>query len=257
MKVHLAPLAFCQIIVCLVGIVACVVPATLLETGFWGAWTASDGSIPGVRINSIEPDSPASQAGFESRDQLLTINGIEANFNNVDSLWAKSPVGSEVEFRVSRHVEIRGVADPVLEQKRNKEMKEKAITLTTIRSANPIAMTLYWNWQILAGLLFFALAAFTLASEPLTWLTPWRGAVIALVGLGLVVAFVVVPHRDWAYHVVQQSIILSSSTNWNPMSWQKMTTIGASVLLVILGSLDVRHFFRRIADRSRPVGDVA
>ena len=45
MKVHLAPLAFCQIIVCLVGIVACVVPATLLETGFWGAWTASDGSI--------------------------------------------------------------------------------------------------------------------------------------------------------------------------------------------------------------------
>lgn len=73
-----------------------------------------DGPYTGVRVLTIQPDSPAAAAGLRVGDQILSINGVNiADSGDVIALVANSRPGDAVRLRINREG-LEGVITAVL-----------------------------------------------------------------------------------------------------------------------------------------------
>lgn len=76
-------------------------PRGWLGIGFEGARQGA-GARPLVRITSVTPDSPAERAGLNTGDILMSVNGINASEELIQSLAFSLAPGETVNFRIRR-----------------------------------------------------------------------------------------------------------------------------------------------------------
>jgi len=58
-----------------------------------------------MSVSKVWPGSPAEKAGFQTGDQIVSMNGTDVNEKNgekVMKMMQKSAIGDKVEFRVAR-----------------------------------------------------------------------------------------------------------------------------------------------------------
>ena len=92
-----------------------------------------------LSISKVYPGSPAEQAGFQSGDRLVSINGVEVSEKNeekVHGLFKKAKIGDQVTYVVARgeqnvtlNATLAKVPESVLAEAVDKHMKEDHASL--------------------------------------------------------------------------------------------------------------------------------
>jgi hypothetical protein len=232
---RLASIPCWQIAACLIGIVACATPCDVIHRGFWEYHYSVYGLDPeGTRIERIEPNTPA--ASLYEKDRIVAINGKEiVSCDGVDQAWRDAPVGSEVEFRVQR-------GEPVEDD----EARRAAEVVVHIRRvADPVAASIYWHWQIVAGIGFLALGVVVLLTYRFQCAATWPRLVVVL---GSSALFALILFHKWGtWSIVRHGIILGPWSEFQHFGWQKGLALGACIALLLCSVVD-----GFLGQRSRP-----
>jgi len=75
------------------------------QTRGWLGVNLEMGSEGRMSVSKVWPGSPAEKAGFQTGDQIVSMNGTDVNEKNgekVMKMMQKSAIGDKVEFRVAR-----------------------------------------------------------------------------------------------------------------------------------------------------------
>jgi hypothetical protein len=246
---YLASIPCWQFVACLMGMAACATPCHVFHRGFWNyGFTAWDSDMEAVRIEMIEPNTPA--AALQEKDRIVAINGSALTTDSwfeIDKAWHDAPVGSDVEFRVRRGELVFGDERiPFFERPKPKLPPEIVVRIP--RLADPVAGSIYYNWQVVAGLSFIGLGVLILLTRPYRWAATGRGLLLVL-GVPVLFAFILL--QGWKYwwggfYIVWQSIPWGGPyTDWQIFGWQKTLALAACAALLVCGAVDVLMAFRR------------
>jgi len=150
----------------LIGLAASLVPVLPKTQPFWGStrtWTSLNPNE--IRINSVEPESPASAAGLSGGDNVLSIDGQLINgWEMWDQMAKRMQPGQQTQLRVKRNGE--------------------ELTLTAKGIEPQLEAVMYYDWQLaFAGscIVFLVLIVATQPLRPL--LALWRPILLILAGL--------------------------------------------------------------------------
>ena len=92
-----------QIIVCVLGCIASLVPFVRRTEPVWGWVADSNADHPGVLIESVEPGSPVAASGISANDRVLAVAGKPINqFNDWVSTLANLEPGAVVTVQIRR-----------------------------------------------------------------------------------------------------------------------------------------------------------
>lgn len=180
-----------EILVCVLGLAASLVPFLVYTDPFWGVNAFAEralfdpGDAKGVLILKVEPGSPAALAGLEDQDQVVGVDGKPARFATFrETLEAIRP-GQPVTFEVRR-----GGQDLRLEFTGEPPALEGVLLL---------------DWQFISAPVFLVLLLLFIATQPLD--PPlWRAILATLGGLAVsVVAVVVEVAQAIPYTIVWRS----------------------------------------------------
>lgn len=237
-----------QVIACLLGVVACAVPCSVMHRGFWDfGFSGMRSDTKGVRIEEIEPNTPA--AALREGDRIVAINGDPDAIYDIHRAWRAAPVGSEVEFRVLRGEPTVGddgaPLHPIVRTAEVVMQESAQETILIKRVADPLAGIIYWNWQIVAGITLVGLSLLSLATRSFPRAGVARGLLLVVAAIGLVV--VVLPASGlWTsrWIVVRQDIAWSASSEVANFGWQKIVILTTCGALATLGIADLWACFR-------------
>ncbi len=249
-----------QVIACLLGVVACAVPCSIMHRGFWDfGFSVMRSDSKGIRIEEIKPNTPA--AALREGDRIIAINGQPDAIYDIHRAWRAAPVGSEVEFRVLRGeptVGDDGAPPHPIVRTAEVVMQEPAQETVLIkRVADPVAGIIYWNWQMVAGITLVGLSILSLVTRSFPRAGVARGLILVVAAIGLV--FVVLPASGaWTsrWIVVWQDIAWSASSEIANFGWQKITILTTCAALATLGIADLWTCFRP-SQSSRPAEPTA
>jgi hypothetical protein len=150
----------------LIGLAASLVPMLPKTHPFWGSnrtWTSLNPNE--IRIDSVEPESPASAAGMKVGDKVLSIDGqLIDGWGMWDQMAKRMQPGQQTQLRVKRNGE--------------------ELTLTAKGLEPQLEAVMYYDWQLaFAGscIVFLVLIVATQPLRPLFAL--WRPILLILVGL--------------------------------------------------------------------------
>lgn len=208
-----------QIFLCLLGVVASLVP-TLPRTGaVWGftrSWASLDPDR--VRIDTLSDGTPAAKAGLQSGDYVTAVGDQTVDGpGRFDNALKRIRPGTEVPVRVSRGRE--------------------ELTVTLVGEAPRVEAIVYYDWQFISGGALLVLALLLIATQPLRPAPLWRAALVSLVGLALLAALVMI---DWSWQITPVRRYWAIDNL--PYPWVQQTFCAAIAGgLVILGVLEARR----------------
>jgi len=166
-----------EIVICLAGLVASVVPLFVYSDPFFGLWTFVDkeifdmgkGPSEGVLVKEVEAGSPLASAGVRKEDRLVRVNGKPVDMDNARQLLRGVQAGEPVTLDV-----IRDGKEQHLKSEGEVPRMEAAVLL---------------DWQFVTAPLFLLLLVLLIATQPLN--RPlWRAILVAVSGLGVLGAII-------------------------------------------------------------------
>ena len=224
-----------QILVCLIGFVAGVVPSVVYTDPFWGVDGFMDkelfaiGASPGVVITQIASGSPAASIGLQNGDRIINMNGKQVDFGT---------------FRQSLRNIQPGESIPLDVKRRGQEVQYAS------RGEVPtLDCVLFLDWQFVCAPVFLVLLLLLIATQPLDPPPLWRAILCVVGGLAVISVVVVVEVRQlmpWT------AVWYSKSINHAPPSALHyslaLATLLAGLTLSILGAFSVRAVLIRRAE---------
>jgi hypothetical protein len=218
-----------QLLACLPGVVAGLVPGLSFTAPFQGLYLAQV-SVVGedagpLRVSDVDPDSAAARAGFRAGDEILGAG----NFDEANAAFNAIQPGERRVFQVQNASESRSV---------------EAVGLTP-----ELAAVWYRTlWHPIAGGLFLALGLLVFATAPLEPPPLWRSIAVGIAGFGLAVGFAIgwVTETVFSRLVLWQRFAMGNGEDW--YFGQSLLGLGAGLTLAVLAALETR---RRLDSRAR------
>jgi hypothetical protein len=224
-----------ETILCLLGLVASLVPALVYTYPFWGVRTYFDKELfsndaPGVIVTQIDAGSPVESAGMRSHDRVISFNSKPVQFGNFREVLAKVEPGEPITIDVKRD--------------------GKDVRLEYKGETPKLEGVLFFDWQFVSAPAFLILLLLLVATQPLMPAPLWRAIIVTLVGLGIVTVTTVIEATQripWSW------VWQSKSIDRIPPPALHLT-LAAIVLLTglalsLLGALGIRAFLLRGAHR--------
>jgi len=223
-----------QILVCLVGFAAGVIPSVVYTDPFWGVVGFMDkepfaiDDSPGVLITQITPGSPAASIGIQNGDRIINMNGKEVGFGTFRKRLSNIQAGESITLDVKR----RG-------QELQFASRGEVPTLEGV---------LFMDWQFVSAPVFLVLLLLLIATQPLDPPRLWRAILTLLGGLAVISVVVVVEVRQFApwtavWHPRPISHAPPSALHYS----LAVATLLAGLTLSILGAFSVRAVLIRRA----------
>lgn len=218
-----------QLLACLLGVVAGLVPGLSFTAPFQGLYlmqmSAVGESAGPLRVNNVEPDSAAARAGFRAGDEILGAG----SFDEVQSAFQAMRPGERHTFQVRNASTTRSV---------------EAVGL-----APELAAVWYRSlWHPMAGGLFLALGLLVFATAPVDPPPLWRSIAVGIAGFSLAVGFAVSWATESVFSRVRvwQRFAMGDGAEW--YFGQSLLGLGAGLMLALLAALEAR---RRFTSRAR------
>ena len=231
-KRHFLGLCASQILVCLIGFSASLVPAIVYTDPFWGVDGFMDKELfalqdsAGVIVTQVAPGSPAASAGLRNGDRIVTVNRKQAEFGTFRQLLLNIQPGEPVTLDVKRSGQELRLA-----------WKGQVPTLESV---------LFLDWQFVSVPVFLVLLLVLVATQPLDPPPLWRGILVLLGGLAVVTVLVVVELRQF---VPWTALWQSKPISHGPApTFHYLLAVGVlltGLALAILGALAVRVVLMR------------
>jgi membrane-associated protease RseP (regulator of RpoE activity) len=230
-----------EIVVCMVGLSASVIPFLVYTDPFWGIGAFTEGepfaatSAPGVTILQVDSGSPAASAGLQKGDRIVKVNGKPAGFAVFRNLLHAIEFGQAMTLEGQR-----GGEDLRLEFRGKPQVLEGVLFL---------------DWQFVSAPVFLVLLLLHIATQPLDPPPLWREILTTLGGLAVVTATAIVEagsSQPWTW--VWQSKAISHAPS--PGLHYSLAAIAmlAGLILAFLGAFRVRAVLaRRSSEPARPV----
>lgn len=226
-----------EILVCVVGFAASVVPEFSYSDTFWGLQTFSDTTpfalldAPGVFVVHVNPDSPVAAAGLKDGDNLVALNGKPVEFATLQEDLHDIQPGETV----------------TLDVKRKGEDKQ----LVTRAPAPSLEGVLVLDCQFVSAPVFLVLFLLLVATRSLEPPPLWRAIVVTLGGLAVSVVAVVFEMT----HVVPWTILRHwlAVTNGPPplLHYSLFGVVSlAGLALAVLGVIAIRARLERGANQA-------
>jgi hypothetical protein len=225
-----------EILVCLVGFAASVVPEFSYSDSVWGVHSFADkmpfvtDPTPGVFVTHVALNSPVAAAGLKEGDYLLAVSGKPVEFATLRERLHAIQSGETVTFDVKRNG-----AD---------------LQLVARAPAPSLEGVLVLDCQFVSAPVFLVLFLLLVATQPLEPPPLWREIVVTLGGLAvLVVAVVVELTRFIPWTIVRQWLTV---TNGPPprLHYSLLGVVSlAGLALAVLGAFSIRAHLVRKANR--------
>jgi hypothetical protein len=229
-------LVFWEIVACLVGVTACLIPTVPRTPAFWGLQYETGPDHFFVYVRGVLPGSPAEASGLEPDDRIEAVEG-QARLGRamLDGALRRMRPGSEVKIKVSRLVP-NGPGNLAL-----KEVVVKAV------GEEPQAEAIYYYAaQVVALLVCVVLAVLLVVTQPLAPRL-WRPLTVTLVGLGLALSMVGRWSDMRVYLARYWFIDHDHDPTWPRVAIQGVV-LGVAASLVVLAALEIRGILgRRLA----------
>jgi membrane-associated protease RseP (regulator of RpoE activity) len=164
-------------VLCLLGLVASLIPALVYTYPFWGVRTYFDKELfsndaPGVFVTEIDAGSPVESAGMRPHDHVTSFNSKPVQFGNFREALAKVEPGEPITIDVKRD--------------------GKHVRLEYEGETSKLEGVLFFDWQFVSAPAFLVLLLLRVATQPLMPAPLWRETVVTLVGLGIVIVTIVI-----------------------------------------------------------------
>ena len=104
-----------EIVLCIAGLAIFLIPVLPRTGGFWGinrTWTSLQPDR--IRINAVEPSSPASTAGLKPGDYVLEMDNTPVELQAFDERLHKMLLGEEVTLKIERQgqrLNLKGIGE--------------------------------------------------------------------------------------------------------------------------------------------------
>jgi hypothetical protein len=225
-----------QIVACLVGAAAGLIPVIEWTRPFWGlADYFQNGQTGRVYIQRVLPDTPAARAGFLDGDTVLMGAGRPLTFEGFNPLHQQIRPGEAVVFHVKR---ASGEID------------------LTARGEQPRLGALYYptRWHPVLGGICLCLGLLTLALQ--RQISLWRPAVVIIVGLGLALGFYLTGEVGRQEFLTREGFDAANRMRWilyqlhfrgGDKVWefhQSRVGLAASLTLALLASVELCWLIR-------------
>ena len=216
-----------EIVLCLAGLILFLIPVVTKTGAFWGVNRTWISLLPDrIRIDAVEPNSPASNAGLQPHDWVLSVNdlpmdGVEPFDNELQQMQP----GANITLAIQRDNE--------------------TIILKAVGQMPQVAAVYMYDLQIVGIIVFTAIIAFLFATQPMQT-TLWRSITVVLIGFVLAVLLLLtlmVPGIRWdifSKTVIRQFFIIHNDPAF-PRVLQQPTCGVVALGLIILGTLQVRR----------------
>ena len=222
-----------EIVLCLVGMAACLVPTVPRTGAFWGisrTWTSLD---PGrIHIDEVFPGSPAAAAGLKPGDWVTAVNGRRVEGVEVlDQTLDQMTPGSVVELRGERP---------------GQQLDWRAVGWEP-----QVEALAYYDAQLVCLVVCGALALFLIAVQPLRPTPLWRPLTVLLVGfVGAVLLVLSQAHPftgGWFFFSwvrLHQRWLIDKNPDWPRLAIQGVC-LAVALGLALLGALEIRGLLKR------------
>ena len=216
-----------EIVLCLAGLILFLIPVVTRTGAFWGVNRTWTSLLPDrIRIDAVEPDSPASTAGLKPHDWVLSINDLP-----VDGI---QPFDNELQ-------QIQPGANVTLTVERDGE----TLILKGVGQKPQVAGVYMYDLQIVGIVVLTAIIAFLFATQPMQT-TLWRSITVVVIGFVLAVLLLLtlmVPGIRWnifSITVIRLFFHMNNDPVF-PRLFQQPTCGVVAIGLIILGTLQVRR----------------
>lgn len=172
-----------MILICIIGLVASLVPTIAFSDPFWGVGGFTDREIfafqdsPGVVILNVESDSPALAAGLQAHDRVLMLNDQPVTFQNFRQKLRSVQTGEYVTLDVERN--------------------DKKIQLHSLGEKPAFEAVLVLDWQFITAPVFFILLLVSIATQPLDPPPLWRTILNLICGLAVLASVIIIEAFVW------------------------------------------------------------
>lgn len=216
-----------QILTCVLGVVAGLVPGLSFTAPFQGldlAQATVAGESPGsLRVTRVEPDSAAEQAGFQTGDEILDAG----DFAQARAALRAIQPGERRVFHVRNGSALRSVE--------------------AVGRKPQLAAVWYGHlWYPVAGGVFLLLGLWVFATGPLAPPPLWRSVPLGIVGFGLAVASAVAWAAESPFGRLRlwQRYAMGNGAEWH--LGQNLLGSAAGLSLAVLAAIETR---RRLSAR--------
>jgi PDZ domain len=222
-----------EIVLCVIGVVVCLIPTVPRTGAFWGHLRIWTGINPGkIQIHTVVPGSPADVAGLQSGDWVVAVNDQQfVDFKPFDDALARLQPGSEVKLHVERG---------------GQEFDVRAV------GQSPEVEAVYFYEAQVASLLICAMLAIFLAvTQPLRPTPLWRPLPVVVIGFAgaclLTLGFVSPGAFGWSamtWFRVRQWWLIDNDPNVPRLIVQSVC-LGVAVGLLVAATFEAREVLRR------------
>jgi len=226
-----------QILACLVGFLASLVPSLVYTDPFWGISAFSNTELfatsepKGVVVLQVESGSPAAALGLQKGDQIVTVNGKQANVGNLRQLFEGIQPSESVNVNVSR--------------------SGRVVRLTAAADTPRLEGVLFMDWQFVSAPVFLVLLLLLIATQPLAPAPFWRSTVVLVGGLAVLTVAIVIELKNWMpWSWVWESKPISHAPP-PVLHYSLLATVFlAGLALTFLGAFAIRARLAGVSDRS-------